>query len=404
MTHAALILFWAAVAMIVWVYAGFPGVLALRALFPAPKPRSGGPLPRVSFVIAVHDEAAVIERKLANLEALDYPRDRIEVIVAADGCQDGTCRLVASHAGDLPVTLLDLSRIGKNAALNAGVAASSGEVLVFSDADSMLERDALERLVAPFADPTVGGVAGDFKYEGEREGEGKRAGDGARGERTYWAFDAIWKRLESRAGSVTSATGQLHAIRREHFTPVPDGVTDDFYVSTGAIAAGARLWFEPGAVARGEAAAGLGDEYQRKVRVIGRGFASVWQRRQLLDPRRTGFYAFQLLSHKVLRRLVGVPLIVLAVSSVLLWNAGPFYRAAALAQLAFHGLALLGWLGRRNRFARMRLLSLPAFFDMANLAALHALVEFLLGRQRRIWEPQRDARATGPMTSADRAT
>jgi cellulose synthase/poly-beta-1,6-N-acetylglucosamine synthase-like glycosyltransferase len=399
MTPVALILFWAAVAMIAWAYAGFPAVLALRALFPAPKPRRGGPLPRVSFVIAVHDEASVIERKLANLEALDYPRDRIEVIVAADGCRDGTCPLVASHAGELRVTLLDLARIGKNAALNAGVAASSGEVLVFSDADSMLERDALERLVAPFADPTVGGVAGDFHYEKE----GGRGGDGARGERTYWAFDAIWKRLESRAGNVTSATGQLYAIRREHFTTVPDGVTDDFYVSTGAIAAGSRLWFEPGAVARGAAAAGLGDEYQRKVRVIGRGFASVWQRRRLLDPRRTGFYAFQLLSHKVLRRLVGLPLIVLAVSSALLWDAGPFYRIAALAQLAFHGLALLGWLGRRAGFARTRLLSLPAFFDMANLAALHALVEFLRGRQRRIWEPRRDAQEAVRMAPVDRA-
>lgn len=400
MTAVALVLFWVAVAMIAWAYAGFPVVLALRALFPAPTPHSGGPLPRVTFVIAVHNEAAVIRRKLANLESLDYPRDRIEVIVAADGCQDDTCELAASHVGDLRVTLLELARVGKNAALNAGVAAASGDVLVFSDADSMLERDALARLVAPFADPTVGGVAGDFHYRKQ----GEREGDGAHGERTYWAIDAIWKRFESRAGNVTSATGQLHAIRREHFTPVPDGVTDDFYVSTGAIAAGRRLWFEPGAVARGEAAAGLGDEYQRKVRVIGRGFASVWHRRQLLDPRRTGFYAFQLFSHKVLRRLVGVPLIVLAGSSVLLWNAGPLYRAAALAQLAFHGLALVGWLGRRNRFARTRLLSLPAFFDMAHLAALHALVEFLRGRQRRIWEPQRDARETVPMAPADRWT
>jgi len=381
MTAVGLVLFWGSAALVAWAYLGFPTLLALRALRPAPRPRSDGAPPRVSLVIAVHNEAAVIERKLENLDELSYPRDRLEVVVATDGCDDGTCERVASHAGATPVKLVELSRVGKNAALNAGVAAATGDVLVFSDADTTLDRDALERLVAPFADSSVGGVAGDFRYTGEGE---------VGGERAYWSFDRLWKQLESRSGNVTSATGQLYALRRELFTPVPDGVTDDFFVSTGAIEAGKRLWFEPTAVGRGAAADGLGDEYGRKVRVIGRGFASVWQRRRLLDPRRTGFYALQLFSHKVLRRLVGIALVGAFVGAALAWTVHPFYRVAALAQLAFHGLALLGWFGRGLPFARARFIALPAFFDMANAAALHALVNFLRGRQARIWEPQRN--------------
>lgn len=395
MSGGALAVFWASVALVGWPWAGFPLLLALRALRPAPRPRTTGPLPRVSVVIAVHNEAAVIGRKLANLGALAYPRDRLQVIVVSDGSDDGTCERVARHSAGPRIELLELPRVGKNAALNAGVAAASGEVLVFSDADTLLERDALERLVAPFADPAVGGVAGDFRYGGE--------GDDARGERDYWDVDRLWRRLESRAGSVTSATGQLYAIRREHFTPVPDGVTDDFYVSTGVIEAGTRLWYEPRAVAWGPPAAAVGAEYRRKVRLVGRGFASVWRRRRLLDPRRTGFYALQLASHKVLRRLAGLPLLAAAISAPLLWDLHPVYRVAAVGQLAFHGLALVGWLARDRRFGRSRPFSLPLYFDMAHLAALQAFGDFLRGRSRRSWDPGRAAAVErAPVAGAER--
>jgi hypothetical protein len=245
----------------------------------------------------------------------------------------------------------------------------------------MLEPAALHRLTAPFADPSVGGVAGDYYYEpDDAEAEGERA---------YWNIDRVWKLLESRAGSVTSATGQLYAIRRDCFDPVPDGVTDDFFVSTGAIDAGRRLWFEPTAVASGPVAATIEAEFGRKVRVIGRGFASVWARRRLLDPRVSGAYAIQLLSHKVLRRLVGAPLILLALSAPLLWSLHPLYRVATLAQLLLHLLALGGWLLRHRQPGRLPFLALPLFFDMASLAGLLAFADFARGRQRRAWEPQR---------------
>src|SRR5262245_3394295 len=171
-------------------------------------------------------------------------------------------------------------------------------------------------------------------------------------------MDRAWRWLESRAGSATSATGQLYAIRRALCSRVPDGVTDDFYLSTGAVAAGKRLWFEPRAVATGAVAAAPDAEFRRKVRLIGRGFASVWQRRNLLDPRHTGFYAAQLLTHKILRRLVGVPLVVLAVAAPLLASVNPIYAIAAVGEWVFHGLALAGFGLRHSRWGRLPALAL----------------------------------------------
>jgi cellulose synthase/poly-beta-1,6-N-acetylglucosamine synthase-like glycosyltransferase len=386
MSAFALAAFWGSAAFVAWTWVVFPLVLGLRALRPRPlRTRDTEAFPEVDLLIVVHNEEAVIGAKLANLEALDYPRDRLHAIVVSDGSDDATERLVGAHAGATPVALLALERVGKNAALNAGLEACVGEVVVLSDADSLLAPDALRRLVAPFADPEVGAVAGDFRYVAT-EGEG-------RGERSYWTLDRGWRWLESRAGSVTAATGQLYAIRRALATPVPDGVTDDFHLSTGAVDAGRRLWFEPGAVAHGPVAASTEAEFRRKVRLIGRGFASVWSRRRLLDPRRTGFYALQLLTHKVLRRLVGLPLVALAATAPLLWSVHPIYALAAVAQLGFHGLAALGFALRDTRVGGSAPFALPLAFDAANLAGLIAFFRFARGRTERGWSPERGSAA-----------
>ncbi len=375
------LLFWISAGLVLWTYAGFPLVLLLRAARPLPAPRREGPLPSVDLLVVVHNEAPAIDAKLANLATLEYPRDRLRVIVASDGSDDGTNEAVLAHGGGPPIELLALGRVGKNAALDAGAARARAEILVLSDADTLLEPAALRRLVEPFCDPSVGCVAGDFRYCAE-PGRGP-------GERSYWSLDRLWKRLESRAGSATSATGQLYAIRRALVTPVPPGVTDDFYVSTGAIAAGLRLWFEPRARAHGRVAEAGGAELRRKLRMMGRGFASVWARRGLLNPARTGFYALQLFSHKLLRRLLGLPLLVTLLVAPLLWSVHPIYAAAAALQLAFHGLALLGLLLRRRRIGRTPLLALPLAFDAANAAGLVAFLSFLRGRTAQVWVPER---------------
>ena len=210
----ALIVFWVAAAMAVYTYFLFPLLVLVRGwLFRRPY-REACTLPRVSIVIACHNEEANIEKKLHNLFALDYPADRLQIIIASDGSTDAT-EDVAARFSDR-VLLLRLPRRGKAAALNAAVARAVGDILVFSDANSMYDPDAIRMLTRPFADEQVGGVAGDQRYNKRRS-----AASIQDGECRYWSFDRWLKQQQSRAGSVTSATGAIYAIRRELFATCP---------------------------------------------------------------------------------------------------------------------------------------------------------------------------------------
>jgi cellulose synthase/poly-beta-1,6-N-acetylglucosamine synthase-like glycosyltransferase len=376
-------LFWLAASLVAYTYAGFPVLVLVRAAL-RPRPyRRAAIAPSVSIVVAARNEAAVIAAKIANLLSVDYPADRLEVVVASDGSEDGTVT-AARACGDDRVRVLDLPRLGKAGALNAAVAQAHGDMLVFTDANSMLAPDALRALVAPFADEQVGGVAGDQRYV-----TSGGAAAIARGERRYWAFDRALKRAESRGGNVISATGALYAIRRELFRPVPDGVTDDFAVSTAVICQRRRLVFAADAAAYEPVAASAASEFARKVRVITRGLNAVLLRRELLDPRRHGFYALQLLSHKLLRRLMAVPLVVTAATGARLARCGRVYRLAAMAQTAAAGLGVTGLLIRR-RAGVPRLLALPAYFCLVNVASLWAAFNVVRGRAIERWEPRRE--------------
>jgi cellulose synthase/poly-beta-1,6-N-acetylglucosamine synthase-like glycosyltransferase len=386
------LLFWLATAVVVYTYAGFPVLVLLRArLRPRPHARADV-TPSVSVVIAAHDEEASIGPRVDNLLGLDYPRDRIEFVIASDGSTDGTVA-EARRRDDPRVRILDLPRTGKATALNAAVAASRGEILVFSDANTAYAPDAIRMLVRSFADPTVGGVAGNQVYlpasTSVRPGDDGAATAVGVGERSYWDFDRLVKDAESLGGSVISATGAMYAIRRELFREVPDGVTDDFVTSTRVIAAGRRLVFEPAAIAYEPVAGSSAREYRRKVRIMTRGLRGVAVARDLLDPARHGFYSLQLLTHKVLRRLMAIPLIVIFVTSLFLWDDGPIYRVAVIGQLLVYGLGIIGLLLRDRRAGRRPWFAIPSFFLLVNIASLHALWNLLSGRRIDRWQPVR---------------
>jgi cellulose synthase/poly-beta-1,6-N-acetylglucosamine synthase-like glycosyltransferase len=380
--------FWASGVTIVATYVVFPvGLLVRGALMRRPV-RSAAIEPTVSVIIAARNEAAVIGRRLENLAALDYPRERLEVVIASDGSEDATAAIVADWS-DRGVRLVDLPRVGKADALNAAVAASSGEVLVFSDANSMFAPDAVRALVRRFADPEVGGVAGDQRYEAAATGDAL-----AEGERGYWDLDRLLKMAESRAGNVVSATGAIYAIRRELFRPVTAGVTDDFITSVAVVAQHRRLVFARDAVAYEPPAVSGGDEFGRKVRIMTRGLRGTILMRELLDPRQHGFYAVQLAWHKIFRRLMVVPLLGLFASSLLLVGRGRLYTLAALAQLGGYALGVAGLALRDQPLGRKKVLSFPAFFCLVNLAALQALRNIATGRHIDRWEPQRGPEKT----------
>jgi cellulose synthase/poly-beta-1,6-N-acetylglucosamine synthase-like glycosyltransferase len=376
-------LFWGSVFALVCTYVLFPLVLLVRALV-RPRPHAVADVrPSLTMIIAARNEAASIAAKIDNILSLEYPPDRLEVVIASDGSEDGTNAVVEQYA-DRGVRLLALPRLGKASALNAAVESANGEILVFSDANSLYAHDALAALVRPFADPNVGGVAGDQRYlaDGARDGI-------AAGEQRYWNVDRLLKTAESRAGNVISATGAIYAVRRPLFSPVPDGVTDDFFTSTGVIAQGYRLVFASDAVAF-EPVAGTAElEFARKVRVITRGLRGVQLRRELLDPHRHGFYAVQLLGHKVLRRLMAGPLLVAGATTPLLWRRGRVYRLAGILQAAVYGLGAVGLLAANSRLGRRKVLFLPAFFCFVNVAALRAVWNIVRNRRIDTWEPRR---------------
>ena len=386
MSVAAQIVFWGCVALLAYVYAGFPLLVALWARWRGRPVRQASITPAVSLVVAAYNEARGIAAKLDNALALDYPRDRLEIVVASDGSDDGTEQIVAGYA-DRGVQLLVLPRRGKLHALDAAVAGTHGEILVFSDANTHFDLQAVRMLARNFADPTVGGVCGNQRHRRDtgRDSSGE-------GEKLYWSYDKALKALESRTGSIVSADGAIYAIRRSLYAkPASAAVTDDFAISTAVIEHGARLVYEPAAIAYEDTSGDARGEFERKVRIMTRGWQGVLLRRQLLDARRYGFYAVVLWSHKVLRRLAPLCLLALLAASLLAARSAPVLAAAAHAQAGFYALAFAGWLLKRSRAGRRGVLYAPFFFVLANAAALVALSRLVRGQRVERWQPQRPA-------------
>ena len=383
LTVLSLWLFWGCGALILYTYVGFPLILILRGLLFSRPIKAGNDTPTVSLIIAAYNEELFITERLKNISTIDYPKSRLEIIIASDGSDDETEARVQEF-DSCEIRLLKLPRQGKNRTLNSAVANATGDILVFSDVDSLFTRNALRNLVAPFTDPEVGGVVGDFRYTDQiSEGDGERA---------YWNFDRMLKRFQSLAGSVTSATGQIYAVRREHFKPIPEGVIDDFYTSTQVPAVHCRLIFESRAVAYGPTADSVDVEFHRKVRVATSGLRSVLKMRRLLNPIAFGFYAIQLITHKILRRFMVVPLLLLALTTSIVWEVGLIYQIAGIGQLAFHGLAFTGFLLRGTQLGRLKVFGLPYFFDMVNFACMIAILNVIRGTNYDIWTPPRPER------------
>ena len=378
-------LFWVSMFLIVYTYIGFPLFILLRGLLWGQPYRheQTAVLPSVSIVISAYNEADAISEKLDNILSLDYPREKLEVVIASDGSTDGTDSIVARYK-DRGVKLLTLPHNGKSAALNAAVAVSTGEILVFSDANSIYKSNAIQELVRPFADPKVGGVAGNQIYKTEVSGDSSSAG-----ERAYWSFDRAMKLSQSRSGNTLAATGAIYAIRTELFHSIPDGVSDDFVTSTGVIVQGFRLVFAPDAIAYEPVSATNQVEFGRKIRVIIRSWLAFAFRQELLNPFRYKFYAIQLFSHKILRYLVVFPLLILFLVSPFLWNVGLIYKIATIGQLVFYICALSGLLLNKTGYGQKKLLTIPFYFCMVNTASLAAVIRVLSGSQIKHWEPQR---------------
>ncbi|HVG06714.1 MAG TPA: glycosyltransferase family 2 protein [Thermoanaerobaculia bacterium] len=371
----------------VYIYFGYPALIFLVSRL-RPRPFRRGGEPTVTVLIPVYNEEGMIEGKIANTLALDYPPDRLETLVVSDGSTDGTEAIVrrfASEAGD-SVRLLSISRSGKAFALNEGARAARGEILVLTDANTLLEPGSLRPLVDPFADPGVGGVCGNKK---QRPPAG--ADTTAEGENLYWRWDKWQKALESRAGSIFAADGTLYAVRKDLYVPIADPAqADDIAISARIVLQGRRLLYEPRAVAWEEAPAEGREEFRRKVRVTNHSVRALWNLGRGLWT--SGFYSVELLSHKFFRHLVPFFLIPLFLSNAVLaasaTGGSPVFRILFAGQVLFYGLALAGFALRGTRLGRAKPFTVPYYFCLVNAAAFLGVLSILRGRRLRAWTPR----------------
>jgi poly-beta-1,6-N-acetyl-D-glucosamine synthase len=369
-------LFWLAGACLVYVYAGYPGLVWVAASLRArPLPREGN-LPSVSILVCAHNEEARIETRLQNLLALDYPRHRIEILLGSDGSTDATVARARRHR---EVTVVDFPRRrGKPAVLNDLARIAHGDVLVLGDARQRYEPGTVRALVAPLAAHDVGAVSGELMLTEQQEGGGVGRGVGF-----YWRYEKFIRSQESRLDSTVGATGAVYAVRRELFEPLPsDAILDDVLLPMRIVRRGYRVVFEPAARAYDSAPASSREEFTRKVRTIAGNFQLFARERWLLSPRQNRLW-MQTVSHKVLRLASPLLLVLALVANAALLHV-PFYRWTFAAQAVFYAAAVAGYLLRDAH--RMPLLTVPYVFCLLNYATAVAFSRFVRRQQHVTWE------------------
>lgn len=371
-------LFWLAVLLTFYAYLGYPLLLVVlgRVVRRPPAMTNAEYRPDVTLIIPVHNEEGVIDAKLRNLDSLQYPRERLTILIVSDGSTDQTRQRVLDYRGDLSIRFLELpQRLGKAAALNLGLQNTRSGIVVFSDASIMLEPGALQRLVQPFQDETIGCVSGEDHIPG------------GGGEGLYGRYELFLRNLESRVSSIAGASGSFYAMRTALCTPFLPGLAPDFLSVLVTVGKGYRAITEPRACGTMSSLKSTRGEFTRKVRTLIRGMTALWHARDLLNPFRGGMFALVLWSHKLARWLVPAFLVLALVANVFLLDSA-FYFSLLILQLAFYALALLGMVVP-GIAGRSTLVRIPVYFAIVNAAIAAAWLRFLSGERLEIWNPTR---------------
>ncbi len=371
----ALWVFWVSAALVGYVYVGFPAALAALTAVYRREVAKAPHTPSISLVIPAYDEQDVIVEKLEACLALDYPADKLEIVVASDGSRDDTVERARAFESDERVRIMAFEQNrGKLAMLNDVMRRVESEIVVFSDAATMPEPDALRRLASNFADPKVGAVSGIYKIRNEAGAAlGKQ-------EDFYWRYETFLKEREAALGSILGAHGALYAIRRTLYPfPDPSVINDDFVIPMRIVAQGYRAAYEPEALAWEEAQDSSG--FGRRVRLMAGNFAQLAEMKGLFWPPSQWLTLFFFLSHKAARLVAPFALLAACVANLFVLES-PFYRLTLALQTGFYALAALGALG----WLRARALRLPYYFTMINLAAFFGFYYAVARRGRVGWK------------------
>ena len=376
--------FWFSLCMLTYIYVGYPILVYVGSRLFGCSIEKNDIEPRVSVVVAAYNEKDVIEETVESMLRQDYPAGKLEVVVVSDGSTDGTDQLVSNLCKKYPGRLRLLRqepRAGKTSALNMAVKGLHGEVIVFADANSMYAVDAVRLLVRNFADRSVGYVTGKMIYV---NGSKSSIGEGCS---SYMRYENFLREQETGIGSVVGVDGGIDAIRKGLYTPMRADQLPDFVLQLKVVSAHHRVVYEPDAILREPALESINNEYKMRVRVALRALWAMWDMRHLFNVAGYGIFSVQLFSHKLLRYVAFIFLIALAASNLVLFGSSMFYQVVLILQIGFYVLAALGC--QKNQAGlHSRIVYLPYYFMIINLASAQALFKFIRGEKQVIWRPR----------------
>ena len=377
----ATLVFWACCSLLLYVYVIYPLTVRVLAGWLGVRVKRGTSLPTITFIVTAYNEERCIRAKLDNLGGLNYPVELIDILVASDGSTDST-EQIASRYDPRRVSVLRLEgRHGKTACQNAAAAVAHGEILVFTDATTRLQGDALRHLVEGFADAKVGCVGGRLVYVAEVDNMTGREGQ------TYWSYELSIRAAESALGSLIGVSGCLYAVRREAYRPIHPSLISDFVIAMKMREQGLRTVLAPNAVCF-EATLDHGrHELSMRVRVAVRSLNALIRERRFLNPVKFGYFAWQLWSHKVLRYASPLLWLGALAANVALASERP-YLLLLLLQLTLIGSGAVGFILQDNQ-RKLGVFGKPYYFLLTNMASLIATLRYLQGERMVIWNPIR---------------
>jgi poly-beta-1,6-N-acetyl-D-glucosamine synthase len=380
------VLFWVCLALIFYSYVGYGIVLyfiiKLKRVFrPSKVVADSSYTPEVTIMVAAYNEKDYIEEKIENTLALSYPKEKFKLLVVTDGSDDGTPDLVKKYPN---VTLLHQpERRGKIAAVERAMEYVDTDIVIFTDANTMLNKDVIRNMVRHYKDERVGAVAGEKRIADKEKDAANGAGEGI-----YWKYESTLKKWDSELYSVVGAAGELFSIRTRLFEPVPaDTVIEDFYLTLRIAQNGSRVVYEPEAYAVEGPSASVGEELKRKIRIAAGGLQAIVRLSALLNPFKYGILTFQYVSHRVLRwTLAPAALLLLMVSNIMLAMLGsPFFQALLALHILFYVAAVAGKVCE-SRQLKIKALFVPYYFMIMNYAVYMGFFRYVRGSQSVLWE------------------
>jgi cellulose synthase/poly-beta-1,6-N-acetylglucosamine synthase-like glycosyltransferase len=376
-----ILLFWILFSLIIYTYLGYPLLLSVISGLRKRAIEKAEFFPFVSIIIAAYNEEDNIKNKIENSLRLDYPKEKLEIIIASDGSTDRTEEIVNSFKNARVKCLSFPERKGKTFAQNEAVKQVKGEIILFSDATTVYQPQLLRKIVQNFADTKVGAVGGELVYVNKNYTAISEGGG------FYWKYEKFLKKKESQISSLIGVSGCCYALRKELYEPIRPDLISDFVIAQMLYKKGKRVIYEPEAISYEETNDTAADEFKMRVRVAVRTLYGILNMKSLLNPFRYGFFSLQLISHKILRYLAPLFLVSLFFVNlfICLTRQTIFYNAVLYLQLFFLSLVFLAWALKLKK----KIFQIPFYFCLTNFALLVAIARFLRGERKVLWNPIR---------------